>query len=422
LKSSGSSTGRPKALEIAARRKAQEEKEAQRKLEVRAEMERKRDEERRQEQQRKQEAEKQRDEERKQAAAREEARKNTQRQAMLEKAKQGRAPPPAARSVNGQPDYKGPHHNDNQSSRPPSRLNSTAHRSQEDLGRSVTGGLANGGKSTVKRQLQTEPKEVKRMRMTDEFDDDVDMESQPSLKGAPVRPSGGFKKVTAGTMLPQGQKLTKPQDLPSKSMFPTGYANAPPSATRDLFKTTVTSQHTIQSKAAHPLDMAQVSKAAIPFASNPNPAGPSHKTPARPVGVAAAKSTAKSATRSSPRFQNGEQIELPEINTDDEDEYDDDEHKQMFANWTDSPALRRALVEQEAVDPMQIFGAPGPLNMEDVFNKSKDRWHKFRQRTSSANWSGSDRLTEDDIRKDLAARDKLRREGGWTYEMSKEML
>lgn len=213
-------------------------------------------------------------------------------------------------------------------------------------------------------------------------------------------------------------------------MFPTGYTNAPPSATRDLFKSTVTNQHNSHMKAAHPMDMAQFSKGAIPFAPNPNPAGPAHKTPARPPqGLAGVKSAAKSATRSSPRFQNGESIELPEINTDDEDSDSDDDggnggggsSKDVMAAWADSPELRRALVEQEAKDPFQIFGAPAPLNMEEVFAKSKDRFHKFRARTSSANWSGHDRLTEDDIRKDLAARDRMRREGGWTYEMSKEL-
>ena len=117
-------------------------------------------------------------------------------------------------------------------------------------------------------------------------------------------------------------------------------------------------------------------------------------------------------------------IELPEINTDDEDSDSDDGGgggKDLMAAWADSPELRRALVEQESKDPFQIFGAPGPLNMEEVFAKSKDRFHKFRARTSSANWSGLDRLTDEDIRKDLAARDKMRREGGWTYEMSKEL-
>ena len=171
-------------------------------------------------------------------------------------------------------------------------------------------------------------------------------------------------------------------------------------------------------KAAHPLDMAQVSKSTIPFA--PNPGATTHKTPARPANAALAKSAAKSAAKSSPRFQNGDAIELPEIQTDDED--DDDDGHIGVAPWADSPELRRALSRQETMDPLAIFGPPAALNMEEVFNKSKDRWHKFRARTSSANWSGSDRLTEEDIRKDLAARDKMRREGGWSYELSREMI
>ncbi|OAA35643.1 inner centromere protein [Cordyceps fumosorosea ARSEF 2679] len=118
---------------------------------------------------------------------------------------------------------------------------------------------------------------------------------------------------------------------------------------------------------------------------------------------------------------NGEAIELPEIGTDDEDE-DDDPGMKNIAGWAASPDLRAALMRQETMDPSQIFGPPAPLNMEEVFSMSKDRWPKFRNRTSSANWSGSDGLIEDDIRKDLAAREKLRREGGWSYEMSKDLL
>ncbi|OTB19908.1 hypothetical protein K445DRAFT_313694 [Daldinia sp. EC12] len=424
LKSSTSSSGRPKALEAAARRKEQEEREAQRKRDAKAELERKRaamqEEERRQEQQRRADAERQKEEERKQASLQAEAKKNAQRQAMIEKAKQTRAPPPAARSQpNGPPDYS---RADAAIPRPPSRLASNLQRSQEDAGRPVNAVLSNASKAATKRPLQQDykdessrqapartttgyqSKESKRMRMTDEFDDDVEVEKQPSLKGAPVRPSAGYKK-----------------DIPTKSMFTSGYTNVPLN-NRDLFKTTVTNQHNTQVKTAHPLDMAQVSKAPIPFAPNPNAAGSSYKTPARPQGVMAAKSAAKSATRSSPRFQNGELIDLPEINTDDEDDDYDDGGKDMVASWADSPNLRQALVEQESKDPFQVFGAPGPLNMEEVFAKSKDRFHKFRARTSSANWSGSDRLTEEDIRKDLAARDKIRRDGGWSYEMSRDMV
>lgn len=138
------------------------------------------------------------------------------------------------------------------------------------------------------------------------------------------------------------------------------------------------------------------------------------------MAVTAAKSAAKSATRSSPRFQNGENIELPEIETD-EDEDDEDDHKGLgVASWADTPELRRELMKQETVDPLQVFGPPAPLKLEEVF-KNKDRWAKFRARTSSANWNGNDRLTEDEIRKDLAARERMRRDGGWSYQLGKDM-
>lgn len=214
------------------------------------------------------------------------------------------------------------------------------------------------------------------------------------------------------------------QEMSAKSVFQNGYANAPPGGAPNLFKATVSSQHASQMRAAHPLELAQISKGAIPFQPTSNAAGSAHKTPARPGLAAGAKSTVKSAksvARSSPRFQNGEAIELPEIQTDDDSE-DGESHGVTVAPWADSPDLRRALVRQETMDPSQIFGPPAPLNMEEVFNKSKDRFHKFRARTSSANWSGADRLTEEDIRKDLIARDKLRRDGAWSYEMSRDVL
>lgn len=218
LKSSSSSTGRPKALEMAARRKEQEEREAQRKRDAKAEMERKRtamqEEERRQDQQR-------REEERKQA----DAKKNAQRQAMLEKAKQTRAPPPAVRNQpNGPPEYNRAQDQAQrgEAARPPSRITAGAPRSQEELGRPVNAALSSTTTTTTtttkasgKRPLQQDEnaekaaarpapsrpgtayqtKETKRMRMTDEFDD-LPPANQSSLKGAPIRPSGGYKKVS----------------------------------------------------------------------------------------------------------------------------------------------------------------------------------------------------------------------------------
>ena len=172
-----------------------------------------------------------------------------------------------------------------------------------------------------------------------------------------------------------------------------------------------------QAKTTHPMEMAQVSKAPIPFAPSSNQVhNQNHKTPARPGAAnGGVKSGAKSTAKSSPRYQNGENIELPEIHTDSEDEDSADENFDA-PSWTDSPALRGQLARQEAMDPATVFGQPGPLNMEEVFSKSKDRWHKFRARTSSANWTGQDRLTEDEVRRDLEGSDRVRRQGGWTYD------
>ena len=436
-----SSAGRPKATETALKKKEQEEREAQRRRDAKAEMERKRavaQEEQRRQEQRRQEAEHQKQREREQAAAHAEA-KNAQRLAMIEKAKQTRAPPPAVRAQpNGPPDY-GHQPQDRaaaQPARPPSRMEPGIARSHDELSRPM---LPNASKSGIKRALRPEPSDdtqgkrppsrggpsyqstmdAKRRRTSDGYDDLDSDNNPPNIKGAPVRPSAGFKKVRL--FVRNTVMVANVWEEPAKkSLFQGGYSNAPPGVSRDLFKATLTAQHNNQGKTTNPLDMAQISKGAIPFAPNSNPPGPSHKTPARPPTSSAAKSTAK-AHKSSPRFQNGESIELPEIQTDDEDESEDEASRGMVAAWADSPDLRKALIRQETIDPSQIFGPPAPLNMEEVFSKSKDRWHKFRARTSSANWSGTDRLTEEEIRKDLAARDRLRRDGGWSYELSKEV-
>ncbi|KAG6040978.1 hypothetical protein E4U41_006368 [Claviceps citrina] len=422
----GATTSRAKTQELATRKKEQEEREAQRRRDAKAEMERKKaaaqEEQRRQEQHKRQEADRQRQQQQEQAASQSQAKTSAQRKAAIEKAKQTRAPPPAMRSQhNGLRDPSMSH--DSQAVGLPTRMTSNAHWSQEETNRPVNAVLSTASKASVKRTLphdkgddvqakrpqsrlgQTyQANDAKRRRTSENLDEEADASIQRNIRGPPVRPSAGFKK-----------------EMPTKSVFQNGYANALPSSAPNLFKATVSSQHAGQMKAAHPLELAQISKGAIPFQPASNAGASAYKTPARPGPAAGAKSTAKSVTRSSPRFQNGEAIELPEIQTDDDSE-DDDSHGVTVAPWADSPDLRMALMRQETMDPSQIFGPPAPLNMEEVFSKSKDRFHKFRARTSSANWSGADRLTEEDIRKDLIARDKLRRDGGWSYEMSKDML
>ncbi|KIM48213.1 hypothetical protein M413DRAFT_225123 [Hebeloma cylindrosporum] len=86
-----------------------------------------------------------------------------------------------------------------------------------------------------------------------------------------------------------------------------------------------------------------------------------------------------------------ESIELPDINSEYSDS-DDEDRVRTFdpPEWAQSPELRQALEMQSTINPDDIFGAVRPLRMEEIF---KTRTSRFRARTSSANWTGTDRLT-----------------------------
>ncbi|KAG1864197.1 hypothetical protein DFJ58DRAFT_773027 [Suillus subalutaceus] len=91
-----------------------------------------------------------------------------------------------------------------------------------------------------------------------------------------------------------------------------------------------------------------------------------------------------------------ESIELPDINSEYSDSEDEDRPRTFDPpDWAQSPELRQALQMQSTVDPDDIFGAIRPLRMEELF---RTRQSRFRARTSSANWSGSDRLTVEEER------------------------
>lgn len=127
----------------------------------------------------------------------------------------------------------------------------------------------------------------------------------------------------------------------------------------------------------------------------------------------------------SPQYVNGENIQLAEIPTDSEDEDQSDytpdaknaaqkrSKTASLPDWAQSPQLRELLEQQEdLLDADAVFGPVASPHMEEMF---RERHHRFRSRTSSANWAGSDRLTEEEIRRDIEARARLRRDGGWTF-------
>ena len=123
------------------------------------------------------------------------------------------------------------------------------------------------------------------------------------------------------------------------------------------------------------------------------------------------------ATKSSPHYQNGNEIDLPEIATDSEDE--DSENEFAVPDWASPSHVIDAIVHQDTfMNPEDIFGPMPELRLDEMF-RNKDRHARYRARTSSANWSGTDRLTQEDVQNDVEARDLIRRQGGWTYGMTR---
>ncbi|KAF2766252.1 hypothetical protein EJ03DRAFT_183761 [Teratosphaeria nubilosa] len=431
--SAAPNNARVKALEAAARKKEADEKAAQRKLEQKRELERKRaakaEEERRAEEERKA-AEQARAQEARLAAQRKaeqqaaEARKRElqrlDQQRQQEEAQKAKAAYELAEAIKRERAAQAP---------PAPR---------GDVG----GTLRQLAKNTVSEQtgrppLQPNPaKPAKRLFQTEE--EEPVYQQQPQRPGMPRAPpsfqqnDAKRRKTDEDQDEPQRHSVMAPPKRPSNMrkestlrQFPHGYTHAPPPAAHhapSMFKSTVTAQHQLQhaGKPNHPSQTVQMSNARIPFAENNNPPGPAHqqyKTPARPA-------QAPKSAKSSPAYPKGDNIELPEIATDSEDEEDSDEETGGFRapSWVASPALRDLLTQQQLVDPETVFGPIGELKMDEVFKngKNQERLKRFRERGSSAMWvETGDAVTSAEKRRDMEVRERVAREGGWSYEPGK---
>ncbi|PSN73691.1 hypothetical protein BS50DRAFT_193260 [Corynespora cassiicola Philippines] len=147
--------------------------------------------------------------------------------------------------------------------------------------------------------------------------------------------------------------------------------------------------------------------------TNPITPAPSHHSQFAKGKIPFAESTSKAPVPQQ-QYPNGDDIKLPEIMTDSEDDDSDNEFEQP--SWVNTPNLRELLANQQLVDPEQIFGPIAPLNMEAVF-PNKERHKRFRDRTSSAYWA-NDQVTEEEKRKEREARERIVRDGAWTYNPS----
>ncbi|EON69411.1 hypothetical protein W97_08671 [Coniosporium apollinis CBS 100218] len=425
FRTASSTQTRTKALEAAARKREQDERDAQRRAERQRELEQRRaakqEEERRLEQQRKAAEELRKQEAKKAAQKAAETKRPTRQQQQVSRPQSRQAndlantlqvektlaPPPRQRGDLG-------------AARPVSRMNTMQ---EPPPARPVPQiNPAKPPKRVFQPEDDDEPVQrptlqrnppsfkqldAKRRKTIDEEEERLE-EPRRSVMAPPMRPSNVIRKETR---------------------FPNGYTTAPPPAahpvphTQTLWKQTVNGQHQLQHPKPNiqPNDMAKISTAKIPFADAPNPAGPSaslhpptYKTPARNLHPAAPNTA---GPKSSPRYPASETIALPEIATDSEDE--DSENEFSAPSWVASPALRELLQQQQLVDPAEIFGPIAELKMEEVF-RNKDRHKRFRDRTSSANWNGADRLTEEERKRDREGRERLVRDGGWVFHETPE--
>lgn len=281
-------------------------------------------------------------------------------------------------------------------------------------------------------------------RKTIEDDDEI-VGGRSSVMAPPKRPSN-MQKVRPCPMAIRLSACTSTNaryqnNQGTFNKFPNGYAHAPPPAAHhsqamNMYKATVTSQHLQNSSKTpmHPNDMLKLSTARIPFADNNNPPGASQsqsqdnkpsafKTPGRPAS--AMPKNVRSAAKSSPMYVNGENIALPEIQTDSEDDSDSDSDDAAgpsnggfrAPSWVASPALRDLLTQQQLVDPESVFGPIAPLRMDEVFKGAKgDRIKNFRDRGSSARWvETGDAVTQEEKKRDQEMRGRLFKDGGWSY-------
>ncbi|KAF3942267.1 hypothetical protein ABW19_dt0203487 [Dactylella cylindrospora] len=209
---------------------------------------------------------------------------------------------------------------------------------------------------------------------------------------------------------PIRQSTAKKENLPPSKIggiFSQDYTPAPHhhhpqyNSASSLVKSTVQQQAMKSGNALPHVDAVKFSQDKLKFGTMVTPAP--QKTVKQPTTI----------SRESPLYPNPETIELPEIHTDSEDDVDDKSFH--VPKWADSPELRQALQDQLGMDPETIFGPIAPLSMEDIFKGRADR-AKFRARTSSANWSGADRLTAAEIEADRIERQRILDNGGWTYQ------
>ncbi|CAI6319718.1 unnamed protein product [Periconia digitata] len=256
----------------------------------------------------------------------------------------------------------------------------------------------------------------------------------PSALGKPVaasKPTAGYSKSAPRTARPQPTKaVEKPLEKPKA---PAAQPRSDLASARPVERMQTVGQSIVAGVSRINVPPVNTAKPPVkrPFQAENNDEGllrpakrPSQQAKMNPVTPAHAQfgkgkipfaESSQSAQKPQMQFQNGDDIELPAcLDSDEDSDSEADPFEQP--SWVDTPNLRELLTQQQLVDPEAIFGPIAPLNMEQMF-PDRERHKKFRQRTSSAYWV-NDQVTDEERRKEREARERLVREGAWTYNPS----
>ncbi|KAI0639365.1 hypothetical protein C8Q77DRAFT_1152348 [Trametes polyzona] len=205
---------------------------------------------------------------------------------------------------------------------------------------------------------------------------------------AAQKPPSKDKKDTAAPPRPvkPSASSSKPSALPKSALKQPASVPATPGASKAAPKTVkhVPSSSNLKSAAAP-----------APSAKGKGPAREASEPPAAKSTKPPSHATHAAGPPAEPPRVASESIELPDINSEYSDSDDEDRPKRDLPDWAQSPDVAAALQQQSTINPDDIFGRIGPLRMEEIF---RTRQSRFRARTSSANWTGTDELTAEEER------------------------
>ncbi|GAA6027374.1 hypothetical protein JCM8097_007806 [Rhodosporidiobolus ruineniae] len=222
----------------------------------------------------------------------------------------------------------------------------------------------------------------------------IEPEPKSQLKKAPQ----SSRPLTASTSSQHVSSLTAsqgrtgamgPPSTLSKSTGPGGALNKSAGPSGMLSKSTGASSMVGQ----------KFMSAQIRLQEQANSARPAPTVP-KPFNVSQSSSSARPAQQvhHTPKPEPEPYQELPEIDSEYSDSDDEAHEKKVasFPRWAQSPALAHALMEQRKVNPDEIFGPIPPLSIQEIFRSSSSA-ARLRARTSSAQWDGTDALSQADL-------------------------